>query len=203
MIYMNGRPTNFENIFDAVNPSRPDLWYTVSAKDTGRPMNDILNDWVQTKKTYYYLNGVKTTFELKKEGDTKMTITDLQQAIASEKPRSAWGLGVKVYAEELAEDLAEAIQGGYFTEDKMTDRAALTAQLLNGADSWHEYSWGGCALVYDGDIAQRLCTPSEYGRSHEGERRPNSREEWLDIQARALTQAAKMIIRLAGPKGVK
>jgi hypothetical protein len=126
-----------------------------------------------------------------------MTINELKQAITNEKPRSAWGRGVKEYAEELAEELEEAIQGGYFAEDKLTDRAALKAQLLNGADSWSQYSYGGCALIYDGDIAERLCSPSEYKRSREGERRPNSREEWLDVQARALTQAASMIVRLA------
>lgn len=130
-----------------------------------------------------------------------MTINKLKQAIASEKPRSAWGLGVKVYAEELAEDLAEAIRGGYFTAEKLTDRTALKTQMLNGAASWSEYSWGGCSLVYDGDIAQRLCTPSEYARSAYGRRRPNSKEEWLDVQARALNQAAKMILKLAAPKG--
>lgn len=64
-IYMNGRITNFENIFDAVNPGRPDLWYTVTAKNTGRPISEILDDWVHTKQTYYYLNGAKTTFERK------------------------------------------------------------------------------------------------------------------------------------------
>lgn len=69
--------------------------------------------------------------------------------------------------------------------------------MLNGADSWSQYSWGGSALIYDGDIAERLCSPSEYKRSREGERRPNSQEEWLDVQARALFQAANMIIRLA------
>jgi hypothetical protein len=126
-----------------------------------------------------------------------MTINELKQAIANEKPRSAWGRGVKEYAEELSEELEEAIQGGYFAEDKLTDRAALKAQLLNGADSWSQYSYGGCALIYDGDIAERLCSPSEYKRSREGERRPNSREEWLDVQARALRQAANMIMRLA------
>ena len=135
---------------------------------------------------------------LQNKGDiNKMTINELKQAIASEKPRSAWGLGVKVYAEELAEELAEAIQGGYFTADKLTDRAALKHQMLNGAANWSEYSWGGCSLVYDGDIARRLCTPSEYGRSRAGERRPSRREEWLDTQARALNQAANMIIKLA------
>lgn len=64
-IYMNGQPTSLENIFDAINPGRPDLWHTVSAKDTGRVIDDILDEWVNTKKTYYYLNGTKTIFELK------------------------------------------------------------------------------------------------------------------------------------------
>lgn len=65
VIYMNGRATNLENIFDAINPGRPDLWYTVSVKNTVRPMSDILDDWTTKKKTYYYLNGIKTIFELK------------------------------------------------------------------------------------------------------------------------------------------
>lgn len=63
IIYMNGRATNLENIFDAVK-SVP--WYKVSPEHTGRPIDDILNDWVNTKETYYYyLNGIKTIFELK------------------------------------------------------------------------------------------------------------------------------------------
>lgn len=41
----------------------------------------------------------------------------------------------------------------------------------------------------------RLCTPSELRRTHNGERRPNSREEWLDTQARALYQAARRVKR--------
>lgn len=64
-IYMNGKATNLENIFDAINPGRPDLWHTVSTEDAGRSTNDILNDWINTSKTYYYLKGIKTIFELK------------------------------------------------------------------------------------------------------------------------------------------
>lgn len=61
-IYMNGQPTTLLNIFDAVE-SVP--WYRVSPRHTGRPINDILDDWVNTNKTYYYLKGIKTVFELK------------------------------------------------------------------------------------------------------------------------------------------
>jgi hypothetical protein len=124
------------------------------------------------------------------------TIQELRAAIEAEPARSAWDRGRKVYALELLDDLAEAIEGGYFAAENITDRAALKAQLLNGADSWSQYSYGGSALIYDGDIAERLCSPSEYKRSREGERRPNSREEWLDVQARALYQACNMILRL-------
>ena len=46
------------------------------------------------------------------------------------------------------------------------------------------------------DIAKRLGT-SEFKKSKNGESNPNSREEWLDVQARALTQAEILIIRLA------
>ena len=68
--------------------------------------------------------------------------------------------------------------------------------MLNGARDWNAYSWGGSALIYDGDIAERLCTPSELKRTRHGERRPNSREEWLDTQARALYQACNRVSRL-------
>ena len=129
------------------------------------------------------------------------TIKELRQAIENEPARSAWDRGRKVYALELLDDLDEAITGGYFAAENITDRAALKAQMLNGADNWSQYSYGGSALIYDGDIAERLCSPSEYKRSREGERRPNSREEWLDVQARALTQAANLIMRLARQGG--
>jgi len=64
-IYMNGKITNIENIFDPVNPNRPDLWHTVSSSDTRRSIKTILNEWATNHNTYYYLHGVLTTFELK------------------------------------------------------------------------------------------------------------------------------------------
>jgi len=61
--------------------------------------------------------------------------------------------------------------------------------LLNGADDWKEYSWGGCALIYNSDIAKHYCTPSELKKTNGGLKKPNSNEDWLDVQARALRQA--------------
>lgn len=45
------------------------------------------------------------------------------------------------------------------------------------------------------DIAARVCTPSELKRTHNGERYPNSREIWLDVQACALSQAARLVCK--------
>lgn len=60
-------------------------------------------------------------------------------------------------------------------------------------ESWEQYSYGGCALVYDSDIAQTLCAPGELRKTRDGRRRPNSRETWPDVQTRALIQAAEWI----------
>ena len=122
-------------------------------------------------------------------------IEKLYQSIESEKQRSAWDKGVTKYALELVEQLGEQINGGYFEELNLTESKKVRAALLNGAADWSQYSWGGCSLIYDGDIAERLCNPSELKKTCNGERRPNSREEWLDTQARALFQAANRICR--------
>lgn len=124
------------------------------------------------------------------------TIAEIRQEIESKKTRSAWDKGVKEYALELLEDM-ESERNAAKETDMTVYPATLEAELLNGAMNWKQFSWGGCALIYDAAIAERLCSPSEYKRSREGERRPNSREEWLDVQAMALSQAANMIMRLA------
>ena len=117
------------------------------------------------------------------------TINEIKTAIENEKTRSAWDKAVKAYALELVYGIPQD------TEYNSVD--SLKTAMLNGADSWSKYSYGGCSLIYDADIAERTCTPSELKKVKGGENRPNANEEWLDVQARALTQAARMIIRLA------
>lgn len=65
--------------------------------------------------------------------------------------------------------------------------------LLNGAENWREYSYGGCAYIYDGDIAATFCSPSEYRKTKGGEKEPNNRETWLDVQGHALFHAEILI----------
>lgn len=123
-------------------------------------------------------------------GKEKTMLETIKKEITERKYRSAWDKGVTVYALEILGNLGEAIQDGYFDEEDLAAPKILDKAMLNGADSWEQYSWGGCSLIYDGDIAERLCSPSELKKTRNGERRPNSREEWLDTQARALRQAA-------------
>lgn len=114
----------------------------------------------------------------------------MREAIEASKERSAWGRGVQAYAVDLVENLQE--RAAY--EDRTPAPEEVREWLLNGARSWSEYSWGGSALIYNGDIAERLCSPSELKKTRNGDRLPNSREEWLDVQARALHQAANRVI---------
>lgn len=128
-------------------------------------------------------------------GRANSILATARHTLETRNDRSAWDKGVTVYALELLEELQEAIDGGYFFPDDLAAPKVLEKGLLNGAGNWHNYSWGGCSLIYDGDIAARLCTPSELKRNHNGERRPNNREEWLDVQADALHQASRRVMQ--------
>lgn len=120
--------------------------------------------------------------------------SDILAALEARKDRSAWNKGVTAYAINLLDQYQERAE---YEGREAASRKELEEWLLNGASTWGEYSWGGSALIYNGDVAKRLCNPSELKRTHNGERRPNSREEWLDTQARALAQATKRLIDAA------
>lgn len=106
--------------------------------------------------------------------------------------RSAWDRGLVSYVYQL-------LDNGLMTSERVAAPAPdhitrqLAAWLMGGADSWREYSYSGCAIICDDEIARTLCAPWELRRTRDGARRPNSRETWLDVQARALGQAAAWI----------
>lgn len=99
---------------------------------------------------------------------------------------SKWQTGVNIYAEELKE----------FLQDSNLE--ATEENMLNGAYDWGRYSWGGGALIYDMDIAERLATPSEIkSRTRKDgsfNQMANANESWLDVQARALHQACDKVL---------
>ena len=118
-----------------------------------------------------------------------MTKVELLNAIQESKARSAWAKGVKWYALNLVE--------AAYKQD--TDIVKVkTSVYLSGAETWKEYSYGahGCALVYDSYIARMLCTPGELKKTEFGLKQPNGSVTWLDVQARALYQAHRLIAEL-------
>lgn len=114
-----------------------------------------------------------------------MTNQEIYNAIENKKFRSAWQKGVKEYALELLETV---INEGWDVTHK---------NLLAGAEDWKRFSEGGCALIYDGDIAERLCNKTELKKTRNGQKDPNPRETWLDVQTRALQQAEMLIMETA------
>lgn len=122
------------------------------------------------------------------EGNNMKT-KELLIKVESLKGKSAWERGINIYAYEIVESIAD------YVEDVTVDN--VEEVLLNGAFDWSQYSYGGCSLIYNGDIAERLCTPFELKKAtrKDGSVRDkaNSRETWLDCQARALYQACRKI----------
>lgn len=99
---------------------------------------------------------------------------------------SKWQTGVQEYADELVEML------------EYNKLPATKENMLNGASDWFGFSYGGCSLVYNDDIAERLATPSEIKKRtlKDGlSNMANSNETWLDVQARALSQACNKVLR--------
>lgn len=74
--------------------------------------------------------------------NAKEIINAASTAIENKPARSAWAHGVKAYALELLDNLAE------LNADKLADPAAVRAALLKGARDWKQYSYGGCSLTH-------------------------------------------------------
>ena len=111
---------------------------------------------------------------------------ELRKLVEEIPNTSAWKRGVKEYTDELLDNLEEKAQ---YYERLPRNVNELEEWLLNGAMDWEDYSYGGCSLIYDSQIAERLCTPSELKRKDGGRIAPNRRESRLDVQTKALRDA--------------
>ena len=118
-----------------------------------------------------------------------MTKQEILNNLEKLTPRSAWNQAVLSDAVDLVQNLN--------CSELPNSWEALRALLLNGARNWQEYSYGGCALVYDEDIARHYCTNAELRKVTRADGtisdRANAAETWLDVQARALSQSAILI----------
>lgn len=125
--------------------------------------------------------------------EIKVNITKTIEKIEGLKFRSTWQKAVQEDASWLLEEIMDRHDN--VVNDTMTFKSmeGFENVLRMGADTWKDFSEGGGALIYNGDIAEHYCTPSELKKTHNGERKPNSRESWLDVQARAFWQAALLI----------
>jgi hypothetical protein len=132
------------------------------------------------------------------ENDKKITVKELQNYVDNLKIKrpSKWAQAVKEDAVHLLENFIE-----WHGEDTAFSKDNVK-ELLNGAEDWKQYSYGGSAYAYDSDIARHYCTESElkkvglidYGNGfYSNPNPPNSKETWLDVQARALYQASELI----------
>lgn len=152
-------------------------------------------EWVKCEADYE--ETLEKLCDLRNREEAEDKVATVAHKVEQTKTRSAWERGVKAYAEELVEELREAVEGGYVDESDLSNRRLFERALLNGAADWRQYSEGGCSLCYDGQIAERLCAPWELRKTDNGRKDPNPRESWIDVQSRALFQAAQMILRVA------
>lgn len=117
-----------------------------------------------------------------------MKVSKLLNEIEKLNCRSCWAKGVKAYAIDMAKSIEYKKEVSY---------RFIESELLNGASDWNQYSEGGCSLIYDKDIAERLCTPSELKKLTRSngtlKDRPNRHETWIQCQARALFQACELV----------
>lgn len=122
----------------------------------------------------------------------KNEVNEIRARLEAVKTRSCWDRGVKGFALDLLESYENICE---YCEHNGQPIPELTEKtLLNGAADWRAYCYGGCALIYDGDIAKNLCTPSELKRTDNGNKAPNDRDGWQDVQARAYFQAYRMLM---------
>lgn len=155
----------------------------------------------------YYIDNTRTCYTTTKQEDKTMKKTIDYTALAdiiraelnARHDRSAWSKAVTLYALDLLEDIQWYANDA---ERLPLDGAELEQWALNGASCWEQYSNGGCSICYNADIAARVCTPSELKRKHGGMYEPNSRETWLDVQARALFQACNRIRSICRANGL-
>ena len=110
----------------------------------------------------------------------------MRNQINAKRCRSAWDKGVRLYALELIDSIEEVAE---WEGEQPANEHELKRLALNGAADWQQYSEGCCSLIYNKQIAERLCTASELKKTDNGRKAPNARESWIDCQTRALFQA--------------
>ena len=212
--YSNGNDIYSANLVIAESAEQATAYYTAKGREVigctetmsrpkpGQPVVTVPEGWTapaaepetETTETTPVAEPETETAE---RAETPEIIARMAEIIEALPARSAWSRAKKEYAAELLSNLrgAAAYAAETGAPSPLTDRETVRDALLNGAEDWREYSWGGSSLIYNGDIAERLCSPSELKRKRGGDLKPNAAEDWLDVQARALYQASVKVLR--------
>ena len=151
---------------------------------------------LQIEKSFVYLyREIKTSKVMKTNNncyDWRNEVCAIRSRLESIKVRSCWERGVKSFALDLLDKYDECCAYADANGSPVPELTETT--LLNGSSDWYAYCYVGMALIYDGDIARTLCTPSELARTSFGDKAPNPRETWMDVQARAYRQAFNLLM---------
>lgn len=111
---------------------------------------------------------------------------ELRKLVEEIPNTSAYKRGIKKYTDELLDNLEEMAR---IYKRLPKDENELECWLLKGARNWGDYSWRGYSLIYDSQIAERLCTPSEFKKKDGGRLAPSRHDNWFNEQAKALCYA--------------
>ena len=115
---------------------------------------------------------------------------ELRKLVEEIPNTSAWKRGVKEYIDELLDNLEEMAR---IYKRLPKDENELERWLLKGAMNWENYSYRGYSLKFNRQIAERLCTPSEFKRKDGGRIAPSRHDNWFNEQAKALNYACLRI----------
>ena len=117
---------------------------------------------------------------------------ELRKLVEEIPNRSAYKRGIKKYTDELLDNLEEMAR---IYKRLPKDENELESWLLKRAKNWGDYSYGGYSLKFSRQIAERLCTPSEFKRKDGGRLAPSRYKTWFDEQSEALCYACIRIKR--------
>lgn len=117
-------------------------------------------------------------------------LSDMRRYISdTERKRGQWNKAISYYADFLLDSYIDICKWCADQNEAIPDLSLDT--VLNGALGWHQYSYGGLALVYDGDIAKVVFTAVQFTKWQQG--RKVTDEPMLDIQARALAAGWRVL----------
>ena len=111
---------------------------------------------------------------------------ELRKLVEEIPNTSAYKRGVQKYVVELLDNLEEMAR---IYKRLPKDGNELESWLLKGARNWEDYSYRGYSLKSSRQIAERLCTPSEFKRKADGRLAPSRYKTWFDEQTKALNYA--------------